>query len=319
MRRRSAGALCWWVPLAVLLLILGGVWSARLPGSRDGHGPLLTPQGRLPETERPPLRAIPEEPLRTDWIWVATGEAQNPEERQALRAAGQRVFYDVVDGISGDELYSLGLVGTGTYRFVLLSAVREDGQCTYEQIAEVRFSVVDAESSRSLPESGLLMLELAVPEEAEAVRLVSAEAPQVALLYDWWGSIAVLPGLESFYRPLLGELEGLTHVGLDWVASAPECPPPFGPAYVPGRLTVRFGGAERPDMAEFLGKLPPRLEAWEPCHGSAEGDANDAKISSRAWVSIPRGWESVFLDRYLGHPEVLHGEVVESLERSWDE
>ncbi len=263
----------------------------------------------------PRLDVLPSAPRISDSIKVLVGRNEDAPVRQPDRASRQAVFYDVVDEVPEEAVYELGALRPGSYKFVLLRQVGEEEQCVFEELVELEFSVHEAAVTADQHHAGKLILLLETESQASAFQAVASEKVKVSWLFDMWARALIPPGMERSYRDLFARLDGVTNVDLDWIGSIPECPPPFGPAYSPGRLAVRFDPElSREQVEQLVAELPPRLTRWESGYGDVNEENATKRARSRAWVSVPPGWEEWYLQRYLALPQVLGGRVDQSVE-----
>lgn len=246
------------------------------------------------------LAISPEVPTSADLVEVRLGGGSETSE-QALRATGTNTFFAEVLEVPEQATYTLGALAPGEYSFMLFRQVPGTPSCSHELLGELNFSVQPA-----APEgSGRLTLLLRGVTRQGARALVEQENPRVSWLF---GNLAVLhfiPGLESSYQELLLEQPEVDFVELNSVGFIPECPPPLGSAFAPGSLLVSFQeGIGRTQAEALLRRLPPQLIAFQALELSL------MEPPTLMEVSVPRGWERLFLRRYSRYPRVIIGWVI---------
>ena len=153
-------------------------------------------------------------------------------------------------------------------------------------------------------------IDLAGADPAQLEKILADERPHFRGLFGATYQLDVPAGLEQGCMGLLREWPEVESVGLDTVAFIPECPPPFGPAFQPGRVVVQFRRGLTAEDILILGlRLPPGVEHWEPEQGS-KSEGVEPSGQTRAVVRVIPGRERFFLDRLLSYSEVTGGRVL---------
>lgn len=253
------------------------------------------------------LTVVPSVPTTGHIVAVQVGRGGSVQ--QALRASNPATFYAITEGSPEDAVYTLGALRAGTYTFSLFHIIARAPACTYELRGSVQFAVQPAAPSGS----GRIVLIVRSTRREEAQALIEAENPQLRWLFDRWAELALLPGLEESYTQLLRERPGIENIGLNSVASPPECPPPLGAAFVPGSLLVKFQeGFGQANAEDLVRHLPPEIADFQ----LLPHDGGLARESALVEVRVPTSWEMLFLSRYSRYSQVLSGWVVPATERT---
>jgi len=263
-----------------------------------------------PNRETPAWSIWPTQPTEIDVVEAWFGK---PLARavQAFRVVNDSLFYAVIyDGLPGALRYRFGVLPPGDYTFVLYRAER-DQLCHYQPLTELRFTVRPVAHPASPLVPGLITLFVEASDREAANRVIGMGRPVLETVLFNWLKVDLIPGLESIYHTLIASRPEVETVELDYLGYIPECPPPWGEAFLPGRLVVEIDPAVTLDkFKSFLNRtLPPVVVSWEP------GFIPGRPAIGRALVKVPPGLEQFFLKWYLQQPGIRGGGIVRN---NWD-